>query len=89
LGAERFAGKVYGEALAHFRWVSVFGFFTHSNDERYAILKNLTSAWEKYLIEEGEDLEVALLWAKEAQQVNNTKQIQDQIDRIQATMDKN
>jgi len=83
IGISRFKGNVFAEALAHFRWVSVFGFFTHSEKEQYSILKNLASGWERYLLQMGESLEIALLWAKEAQKYQDTDSVRQQIARIE------
>jgi len=87
-GAEAFKNKRYEEALASFQWVSVFGFFTHSHDEQYAILKNLASGYEQYFIQEKEldGLVIALNWAKEAQKILDTPKVQEQITRLVAAI---
>jgi len=85
-GVDKFRREDYSHALAHFRWASVFGFFTHSLSEQYSILKNLASGWERYLQEERGPLDTALLWALEAQKVNDTPVVQGQIARIKANM---
>jgi hypothetical protein len=61
MAANYYKGKVYGNALANFQWVSVFGFFTHTHAEQFVILKNLACAWEKYLERDNESLRVALV----------------------------
>lgn len=45
-----YKSQSYEGALASFQWASVFGFFTHSYEEQYVLLKNLASGWEKYLL---------------------------------------
>ena len=84
VGTEAFKNKRYGEALANFQWVSVFGFFTHTHKEQYSILKNLASGYERYFLqeEEPEGSKIALHWALEAQKVNDTEKVQEQIARL-------
>jgi len=79
---EFFKAKEYGEALPLFQWVSVYGFFTHSADEQYAILKNLASGYERFLTATKEDTTIALLWAREAQIVRDTEAVQGMIARL-------
>lgn len=43
----------------------------------------MASGWEQYLMEERESLDVALLWALEAQKIQDTDKIRNQIARIQ------
>jgi len=84
-GAIMFQAKAFADALASFQWASVFGFFTHSPEEQYVLLKNLASGWEKYLLDLNEfNLTVPLYWALEAQKVQNTSSVQGQIVRIRA-----
>jgi len=84
-GVEMYKAKAYEGALASFQWASVFGFFTHPHETQYAILKNLASGWEKYLLSLNEhNLTIPLYWAMEAQKIKDTPEVQAQIARIAA-----
>ena len=62
--------------------MSVFGFFSHSRADQYAIAKNLARGYEEYLEENGYPLETALAWALEAQSIIDGEAIQAIIKRI-------
>jgi len=82
--AAKYKNKQYAQALALFRWVSVWSFFTHTQEEQYVVLRNLATGWEQYLKQEKEDLDIALFWAKEAKKIKSDPAVLSQIQRIKS-----